>query len=88
MRLRGKVVLVTGAAGGIGHAVSTLFAKERATVFASDLTPPKKPHADGVEPVTLDVTSEAAWAENCRLGGTQERPPGRPDQQCGHDLCR
>jgi 3alpha(or 20beta)-hydroxysteroid dehydrogenase len=63
MRLRGKVVLVTGAAGGIGHAVSTLFAKEGATVFASDLAAPKKPHADGVETMKLDVTSEAGWVE-------------------------
>ena len=62
MRLRGKVVLVTGAASGIGHAVSELFAKEGATVFASDLAPPEKPYADGVETLTLDVTSEAAWA--------------------------
>ena len=38
MRLQGKVVLVTGAASGIGHAVSELFAKEGATVFASDIT--------------------------------------------------
>ncbi|TAJ86513.1 MAG: SDR family oxidoreductase [Reyranella sp.] len=76
MRLRGKVVLVTGAAGGIGHAVSTLFAKEGATVFASDLAAPKKPHADGVEVMTLDVTSESGWAETV---DTVVRKSGRLD---------
>jgi 3alpha(or 20beta)-hydroxysteroid dehydrogenase len=76
MRLRGKVALVTGAAGGIGHAVSTLFAKEGATVFASDLLPPKKAHADGVEVMAHDVTSETGWAEAVE---TVVRKSGRLD---------
>ena len=37
LRLAGKVVWVTGAAGGIGHAVATLFRAEGATVFGTDL---------------------------------------------------
>jgi NAD(P)-dependent dehydrogenase (short-subunit alcohol dehydrogenase family) len=62
MRLSGKVVLVTGAASGIGHTVCTLFAREGAAVFASDIAPPAAPYGDGVETLTLDVTSEADWA--------------------------
>ncbi len=61
MRLQDKVVLVTGAAGGIGHAITDLFAKEGAHVIASDITAPSEPYADGVEAVQLDVTQEADW---------------------------
>ncbi len=61
MRLQDKVVLVTGAASGIGHAVADLFASEGARVFASDIQPPLTPYRDGVEALTLDVTSEDAW---------------------------
>lgn len=55
------MVLVTGAASGIGHAVAELFAKEGATVFASDIASAKTPHSAGIEALTLDVTSEADW---------------------------
>jgi len=61
MKLRGKVVLVTGAASGIGHAVSELFAKEGATVFASDVGAPATTYSDGIEGMQLDVTSEGDW---------------------------
>jgi 3alpha(or 20beta)-hydroxysteroid dehydrogenase len=61
MRLQNKVVLVTGAASGIGHAVTELFTKEGATVFAADIQAPKTPYADGVEALTLDVTREGDW---------------------------
>ncbi len=61
MKLRGKVVLVTGAASGIGHAVAELFANEGAKVFASDIVSPKAPYSQEIEPMTLDVSSESAW---------------------------
>ncbi|MFJ3405917.1 SDR family NAD(P)-dependent oxidoreductase [Promicromonospora sp. NPDC090134] len=62
MRLQGKVVLVTGAASGIGYAVAELFSKEGATVFASDIVSPAQAYPAGVQELTLDVTSEADWA--------------------------
>lgn len=62
MRLEGKVVLVTGAASGIGHAVTELFAKEGAAVIATDIQSPAKVYPEGVESMPLDVTKEGDWA--------------------------
>ena len=62
MRLREKVVLVTGAASGIGYAVAELFAKEGATVFASDIKLSATAYPAGVEAITLDVTRESDWS--------------------------
>jgi 3alpha(or 20beta)-hydroxysteroid dehydrogenase len=61
MRLQGKTALITGAASGIGYAIAELFAKEGATVFASDIVSPATPYPRGVEAVKLDVTSEEDW---------------------------
>lgn len=61
MRLQGKIVLVTGAASGIGHAVAELFSREGATVFASDIATPKLAYSDDIEALKLDVTSESDW---------------------------
>jgi len=49
MRLQGKVALVTGAAGGIGRAVTDLFVKKGAIVFASDVASSDVPHSASVE---------------------------------------
>jgi NAD(P)-dependent dehydrogenase (short-subunit alcohol dehydrogenase family) len=61
MRLQDKVVLVTGAASGIGYAVSALFASEGAKVFASDIAVPKAGYPEGIVSLTLDVTREDDW---------------------------
>ena len=59
-------MLVTGAAGGIGRAVCTLFAAEGARVAASDLTAPGD--VDGADlALALDVTREADWASALSL---------------------
>ncbi len=62
MRLENKVVLVTGAASGIGFKVAELFAQEGAAVTAADISQPRQPHSDGIESIRLDVTREDDWA--------------------------
>jgi len=60
-RLANKIVLVTGAAGGIGRAICALFAAEGARVAASDLAAPGD--IEGAEmALALDVTRESDWA--------------------------
>ncbi len=59
-RVEGKIVVVTGAAGGQGAAEAAALAGEGATVVATDLEPP----ALGDERIVcraLDVTSNDAW---------------------------
>ncbi|MEU2286537.1 SDR family oxidoreductase [Streptomyces sp. NPDC013178] len=55
-RLHGKVVVVTGAAGGQGAAEAEALTREGARVIATDVT-----EAPGCR--RLDVTSERDWAE-------------------------
>ncbi len=61
MRAAGKVVVVTGAAGGQGAAEAELLAREGATVIGLDVQEPAAPIA-GVVHRTFDVTSEAHWS--------------------------
>lgn len=59
-RMMGKVALVTGAATGIGRAITEAFAAEGAKVVAMDLRAHEA--APGVHAMTGDVTDEAACA--------------------------
>jgi 3alpha(or 20beta)-hydroxysteroid dehydrogenase len=60
-RTAGKVVVVTGAAGGQGAAEARALAAEGATVIATDLA---APHLDApIEARSLDVTDQAAWSQ-------------------------
>lgn len=61
MNLAGKIALVTGGRGGIGHAVVKRLMKEGAQVFAADLSENGSLAThddDGSQFVKLDVTSE------------------------------
>src|SRR5689334_1478281 len=73
-RTEGKVVVVTGAAGGQGAAEARALAAEGATVIATDLAAP-----DLDAPIVgrpLDVTDPAAWSE---LAGWLRDRHGRVD---------
>ncbi len=58
MRLSGKVCVITGAAGGIGAASASLFAREGAHVVGVDV----REHSAGELSLTADVTDESAVA--------------------------
>jgi 3alpha(or 20beta)-hydroxysteroid dehydrogenase len=65
-RTDGKVVVVTGAAGGQGAAEARALSAEGATVIATDLAAPDLVMRDRATPIVarpLDVTDEAAWSE-------------------------
>lgn len=61
-RVEGKVVIVTGAAGGQGAAEAAALAAEGATVLATDVKEPLEPLPAGVTFRLLDVGEPRDWA--------------------------
>jgi 3alpha(or 20beta)-hydroxysteroid dehydrogenase len=62
-RVDGKVIVITGAAGGQGAAEANTLTAEGATVMATDVQDPIEELAQGVTFRRLDVASEERWAE-------------------------
>jgi len=62
-RVDGKVIVITGAAGGQGAAEANALTAEGATVVAADVKDPIEELAEGVEYHHLDVGSAESWAE-------------------------
>ena len=72
MRLKGKVCVVTAAGQGIGAATARAFAREGATVWATDVDAAKLEALDGVTGLQtrkLDVLDKAAIAAFARETG-------------------
>jgi 2-keto-3-deoxy-L-fuconate dehydrogenase len=68
-RLQGKKALVTGAAQGIGRAISELFAKEGGRVIAVDVKADSLASLQDCEPCVLDLLDAAAVETACRRIG-------------------
>jgi 3alpha(or 20beta)-hydroxysteroid dehydrogenase len=75
-RVEGKVVVVTGAAGGQGAAEAKALAREGATVVATDLGEDDPGLGDGITYRRLDVASPEDWRE---LGSWIAQTHGRID---------
>jgi NAD(P)-dependent dehydrogenase (short-subunit alcohol dehydrogenase family) len=81
MRLKGKVAIVTGGAGGMGRSEATIFAREGARVLVADILEKEgqevaKSIGDAARFMKLDVTSEADWQA---LVAAAEREFGKLD---------
>jgi 3alpha(or 20beta)-hydroxysteroid dehydrogenase len=75
-RVEGKVVVVTGAAGGQGAAEARALAHEGARVIATDIAPEDPELGDGIVYRRLDVAREEGWRE---LASWLEDAYGRVD---------
>jgi 3alpha(or 20beta)-hydroxysteroid dehydrogenase len=75
-RVEGKVVVVTGAAGGQGAAEARALAREGATVVATDLHEQDPRLGDGIAYRRLDVSKAEDWSG---LGGWLRDTHGRVD---------
>ena len=83
-RVEGKIVVVTGAAGGQGAAEAHALTAEGAAVIATDVEPPRLDD-DRIVCRALDVTSEEAWsalagwlrAESAASTGSSTTPGSR-----------
>ncbi|PCD04208.1 NAD(P)-dependent oxidoreductase [Sphingomonas spermidinifaciens] len=62
-RLAGKTALITAAGQGIGRATAELWAREGATVWATDLNAEALAQIDGCRTERLDVRDDAAVAD-------------------------
>jgi len=90
-RLDGKIALITGAANGMGYAMTELFAKEGAKVIAVDINKHDLAKWDAVEnvvPVLADITK---LEDIDRMAREAETRFGRLDILCNvagiNDLC-
>jgi len=69
MRLKDKVCVVTAAGQGIGAATARAFAREGATVWATDVDPAKLQSLEGARLRKLDVLDKAAIAALAQEAG-------------------
>ncbi len=71
MQIKGKIVVVTGAARGIGRAIAEAFAREGANVLVADLgSLAVKPGSDWHYSLSAKTELEAATSEINERGGT------------------